>query len=160
MCITVVRGICSPLMTNVAEIISKTDLALGKDFQVITISFDQREGTDLAIKKKANYLKLIKKDVDETGWNFYTGDSLNIARATNAVGFRFKKTGNDFLHSATLMMISPDGKATRYLQEPTSCLLSLKYGRGGRLPKEKPDLQSSGFFSSAIHTTRQVSNMY
>ncbi|MBK6347854.1 MAG: SCO family protein [Bacteroidales bacterium] len=109
-------GICSPLMTNVAEIISKTDLVLGKDFQVITISFDQREGTDLAIKKKANYLKLIKKDVDETGWNFYTGDSLNIARATNAVGFRFKKTGNDFLHSATLMMISPDGKITRYLQ--------------------------------------------
>lgn len=109
-------GICSPLMTNVAELITKTDLVLGKDFQVITISFDQREGADLAVRKKANYLKLVKKQVDETGWNFYTGDSLNIARATNAVGFRFKKAGNDFLHSATLILISPDGKITRYLQ--------------------------------------------
>ncbi|MFH1121680.1 MAG: SCO family protein [Bacteroidota bacterium] len=109
-------GICSPLMTNVAEIISKTDLVLGKDFQVITISFDKREGTDLAVKKRTNYLNLITRQVDHSGWNFYTGDSLNITRVTNAVGFKFKKTGNDFLHSATLMMISPDGKITRYLQ--------------------------------------------
>ena len=109
-------GICSPLMTSVAEVISKTDLVLGKDFQVITISFDQREGTDLAIKKRENYLNLITKEVDKNGWNFFTGDSANITRATNAVGFKFKKAGNDFLHSATVIMISPDGKITRYLQ--------------------------------------------
>lgn len=109
-------GICSPLMTSMAEIITKTDLVLGKDFQVITISFDQREGTDLAIKKRDNYLNLIKKEVDQEGWKFFTGDSANITKVTNAVGFRFKKAGNDFLHSATIIMVSPDGKITRYLQ--------------------------------------------
>lgn len=109
-------GICNPLMTSVAEIISKTDLVLGKDFQVITISFDQREGTDLAIKKRNNYLKLITKPVNQEGWNFYSGDSANIMKATNAVGFKFKRAGNDFLHSATLILVSPDGKITRYLQ--------------------------------------------
>ncbi|GAB1405702.1 hypothetical protein MASR1M74_28840 [Lentimicrobium sp.] len=36
-------GLCSPLMTSMAELISKTDLELGKDFQVITISFDPTE---------------------------------------------------------------------------------------------------------------------
>lgn len=109
-------GICSPLMTGVAETIEKTDLILGKDFQVITISFDYTEGSDLAIKKRENYLNLIKRDVDESGWQFYTADSLNIAMGTEATGFRFKKTGNDFMHSATLIMLSPDAKITRYLQ--------------------------------------------
>ncbi|GAP42803.1 cytochrome oxidase Cu insertion factor, SCO1/SenC/PrrC family [Lentimicrobium saccharophilum] len=109
-------GICSPLMTSVAEVIGKTDLILGKDFQVITISFDAREGSDLAIRKRENYLNLIGKPVDESGWMFYTADSANIARGTEATGFRFKKAGNDFMHSAALIMISPDGKITRYLQ--------------------------------------------
>lgn len=109
-------GICSPLMTNVAEMISKTDMVLGKDFQVITISFDQREGNGLAVKKRANYLKLITKEVNADSWKFFTGDSTNITRVTNATGFKFKKAGNDFLHSATLIVLSPDGKITRYLQ--------------------------------------------
>ncbi|PKP01787.1 MAG: SCO family protein [Bacteroidetes bacterium HGW-Bacteroidetes-9] len=109
-------GICSPLMNSMAEIIDKTDLVLGKDYQVITISFDQREGTEVALKKRNNYLNQITKEVDKDGWKFYTGDSANIAKATNAVGFKFKKAGNDFLHSATIIMLSPDGKITRYLQ--------------------------------------------
>jgi protein SCO1/2 len=109
-------GICSPLMTSMADVISKTDLVLGKDFQVITISFDPREGSDLAIKKRVNYLNLIDKPVDESGWQFYTADSANIALGTEATGFRYKRTGNDFMHSAVIIMISPDGKITRYLQ--------------------------------------------
>jgi protein SCO1/2 len=109
-------GICSPLMTSIAEVIGKTDLVLGKDFQVITISFDPREGSDLAIKKRENYLNLIGKPVDESGWQFYTADSANIVLGTEATGFRYKRTGNDFMHSAVIIMISPDGKITRYLQ--------------------------------------------
>ncbi|MBW6489887.1 MAG: SCO family protein [Lentimicrobium sp.] len=109
-------GICSPLMTSVAEVIGKTDLVLGKDFQVITVSFDPREGSDLAIKKRENYLGLIDKPVDESGWQFYTADSANIVLGTEATGFRYQKAGNDFMHSAVIIMISPDGKITRYLQ--------------------------------------------
>lgn len=109
-------GICSPLMNSVAEMVNKSDLILGKDYQILTVSFDQREGTDLAIKKRKNYHNLITKSFDKEGWRFFSGDSSNIARATDATGFRFKKAGNDFLHSATLIVLSPDGKITRYLQ--------------------------------------------
>jgi protein SCO1/2 len=42
-------------------------------------------------------------------------DSSSIARATNATGFKYKKTGNDYLHAASLAVVSPDGKITRYL---------------------------------------------
>ncbi|MFW5710104.1 MAG: SCO family protein, partial [Bacteroidota bacterium] len=87
----------------------------GEDYQVLTISFDPTESSDLAARKKRNYMNLIEnKDIAE-GWHFYTSDSANIARLTEATGFRYKRTGNDFLHAGALILVSPDGKITRYL---------------------------------------------
>lgn len=109
-------GICSPLMDGLADVIDKTDLVIGEDYQAITVSFDHREASMLAERKKNNYINLMEKaEQARTGWNFYTADSLNIARLTDATGFRFKPTGNDFIHSATLIIVSPDGKIMRYM---------------------------------------------
>jgi protein SCO1/2 len=109
-------GICSPLMDGLADAMDGNDLVLGEDYQALTISFDPREGTFLAVKKKNNYLNLMeKKEQAERGWNFYTSDSASIARLTEAAGFRYKATGNDFIHSATLIILAPNGKITRYL---------------------------------------------
>lgn len=110
-------GICSPLMTSVSEIIGKTDLVLNKDYQILTISFDAREGTELAVKKRENYLNLVKKEgVDKEGWKFFTADSANITKLTETIGFKYKRTGNDFMHPGLLTMVSSDAKITRYLQ--------------------------------------------
>jgi protein SCO1 len=108
-------GICTPLMDAIAEVVNLSDLTLGKDFQVLTISFDPSEGPELAMKKRNNYSMLVKKEGMENGWRFYTADSLNVARLTNAVGFKYRRTGNDFIHSASLIFVSPNGKITRYL---------------------------------------------
>jgi protein SCO1/2 len=109
-------GICSPLMEGLADVMGKVDLELGKDYQVLTISFDPRESIELARRKKNNYLNLMSEpDAAETHWKFFVSDSLNIARLTEAVGFRYKKAGNDFLHAASITIVSPDGKITRYL---------------------------------------------
>jgi protein SCO1/2 len=112
-------GICSPLMEAVAEIMDKSDLTPGEDYQVLTISFDPSETIDLGIRKKANYLNLMnnpnKIEEAKTGWLFFASDSASIIKATNATGFKYKKTGNDFLHAASLTVVSPDGKITRYL---------------------------------------------
>lgn len=109
-------GICSPLMEGLAEVMNKSDMTAGKDYQVLTISFDPRETIDLGIRKKANYLNLVdKKEEIGRGWKFFVSDSASIAKATQATGFKYKRTGNDFLHAASVMLISPDGKITRYL---------------------------------------------
>jgi protein SCO1/2 len=110
-------GICSPLMEAVAGVMDKSDLVPGVDYQVLTISFDPTETIDLGIRKKANYLNLMSKKVEEAknGWLFFTSDSLSIVRATNATGFKYKRTGNDFLHAASLTVVSNEGKITRYL---------------------------------------------
>jgi protein SCO1/2 len=110
-------GICSPLMEAVAGVMDKSDLIPGVDYQVLTISFDPSETIDLGIRKKANYLNLMSNKVEEAknGWLFFTSDSASISRATNATGFKYKRTGNDYLHAASLAVISNDGKITRYL---------------------------------------------
>ena len=109
-------GICSPLMDGLADAMDGNDMILGEDYQALTISFDPREGTFLAVKKKNNYLNLMeKKEEAEKGWRFFTSDSASIVRLTEAVGFRYKSTGNDFIHSATLIIIDPEGKITRYM---------------------------------------------
>ena len=108
-------GICSPLMTGLAEVIDATGLAFGKDYQALTISFDSRENWELGRDKRLNYLKKLKGK-DPAGWTFLTGDSANIAKATKALGFGFKFVNNEFMHEGALIMISPDGKITRYLK--------------------------------------------
>lgn len=109
-------GICSPLMDGLSNVIDATDLELGKDYQALTISFDHREGTVLAIQKKKNYLNLMeKKEEAREGWCFFTSDSASIKALTESTGFRFKPTGNDFIHAATLVIVDPTGKITRYM---------------------------------------------
>ena len=108
-------GICSPLMNGIAEVIQKSDMKIGEDYQVFTISFDTRETTVLAKRKRINYLSQIDKPEAGNGWFFFTGDSTNIARLTDVTGFRYKQSGNDFTHAASLIVLSPKGKITRYL---------------------------------------------
>ena len=109
-------GICSPLMEGLAKVMDESDLVPGIDYQVLTISFDPSETIDLGIRKKNNYLNLVnKKDAINKGWKFFVADSASIAKGTNAVGFKYKKMGNDFTHAASVTVVSPKGKITRYL---------------------------------------------
>lgn len=109
-------GICSPLMEGLAKVMDASDLVAGVDYQVLTISFDPTETIDLGIRKKTNYLNLVnKKETIGKGWKFFVSDSASIAKGTNAVGFKYKVTGKDFLHAASVTVVSPKGKITRYL---------------------------------------------
>ncbi len=109
-------GICSPLMEGLAKVMDASDLVAGVDYQVLTISFDPAETIDLGIQKKTSYLNLVdKKETISQGWKFFISDSASIAKGTNAVGFKYKRTGKDFVHAASVTVISPKGKITRYL---------------------------------------------
>lgn len=108
-------GLCSPLLDGLAEVIDRSELELGRDFQVITISFNPTDGPTLGKKKKTNYVQQIHKPVDTRHWMWFTADSANIAKATATMGFRFLKEGKEYAHAAAIMVISPKGKITRYL---------------------------------------------
>jgi len=109
-------GICSPLMEGLADVMNKVKLEAGMDYQVLTISFDPRESIELGIRKKNNYLNLMSNpEPFKDGWKFFVSDSANIIRLTDAIGFKYKRTGNDFIHAASICVVSQEGKITRYL---------------------------------------------
>jgi len=109
-------GICSPLMEGLANVMDASDLVAGVDYQVLTISFDPSETIELGIRKKTSYLNLVdKKEAISQGWMFFVSDSASIVKGTNAVGFKYKRTGKDFVHAASVTVVSPKRKITRYL---------------------------------------------
>ncbi len=108
-------GICSPLLEGVAEVISRAKLDLGTEYQVLTISFDAEEGTELAVAKKATYSELVENKDVQNGWKYFTGDQENIDKLLNSFGYKVKKEGSEFIHPAAIMVVSPEGKITRYL---------------------------------------------
>ena len=112
-------GICSPLLNGLADAMDKTDMELGKDYQVFTVSFSHTEKPPLALKKKKTYTKLVSHGDTEHAWKFFTGDSITINSLLNEVGFRVKKEGKEYIHPGSLIMLSPEGKITRYLYGST-----------------------------------------
>jgi protein SCO1/2 len=108
-------GICSPILTELTSIVNFMDMEAGKDYQIVTISFDEREKFELASAKKVNYFALLKRPIPDASWKFLTGDSAAIAAVTQAAGFYFKREGNDFIHAGALVVVSPEGKIARYL---------------------------------------------
>jgi protein SCO1/2 len=109
-------AVCSPLLNGLSEVIDKLDLEPQKDFDVLTLSFDHREGPASASKWKKEHLASMKRNIPESAWTFLTGDSISIRKLTNAVGFYFKRdTDSSFLHYGTLIILSDKGMITRYI---------------------------------------------
>ncbi len=108
-------GICTPLMSELTNIVNESSLVPGKDYDIVTISFDDRENPQVALEKKGNFLSMINKPFPPDAWKFLTGDSANIYRTTEAAGFHFKRVGTQFIHTTCVMFITPEGIISRYL---------------------------------------------
>jgi protein SCO1/2 len=109
-------GTCSPLMWGISKFIDGMDLQLGKDYEVITISFDPTEKISLGINKKASYLSTMKKKEDAKNWLFFVSDSIDIAKLTQSVGFNYQKVNEQYVHPTGLIALAADGKIVRYLR--------------------------------------------
>ena len=91
----------------------------GRDVTILTVSFDHNElqKPNLVAAKKENYLRHYGKPDAADHWHFLVGDEQNVSRLVKAVGFGFRwnQTSKAFDHRAVLIMLSPDGRITRYL---------------------------------------------
>ena len=114
--------LCGLVLNGVADAINQEkSLKLGKDYEIVTITMNPDEDYKIATDKKKEYLKLLTNlseadlKVAESGWHFLTGTSNNIETIFKEVGFRYKKEGNDYAHSATIIFLTPALKIARYL---------------------------------------------
>ena len=87
----------------------------GRDFNVITISIDDRETPADARRAKRIGLESIEKPFPPESWRFLTGTVPNIAAVADSVGFRFVRRDTYFDHPVGIIILSPAGKIVRYM---------------------------------------------
>jgi protein SCO1/2 len=111
--------LCNEVLNGLTGSLKGISFNAGKEFDVIALSFDARENDkpELAKNKKASYLGRYGRSGTENGWHFLTGTQGEIDKVTNAVGFNYKfdEATNQFAHAGGVMVITPDGKISRYL---------------------------------------------
>jgi len=108
-------NVCSLLLQNLADVLNKLPAEPGKEYISLAVSFDETEKPSLALEKKEIYLKMIEKPFPEDAWRFLTGNKENIYKLADAVGFHFKRVGEDFEHPVALIVLASDGKIVRYM---------------------------------------------
>ena len=108
-------GICTPLMTEIAEVINQSDLDPGIDYKVVILSMDEYETPKDAVEKKRAIFNLIDKKIAPEDWEFLTGSYDNIKKLADATGFHFMREGTQFIHTTSLMFLTKNGKLSRYL---------------------------------------------
>jgi len=111
---------CPLLLTGLARVISKMDLvAPGRDYQVLALSFDEKDTPGTARAKKANYIAAIGKPFPEGSWKFLVSDRETIRKFTDAIGYTIQRDGENFTHPIGLVVVAPGGKIVRYLYGAT-----------------------------------------
>lgn len=113
-------SLCSPLLAGVSTVLDKMDLKPYLDYKAITISIDPNDSPQSALKKKTTQLGIINKSFPPQSWSFLTTtNQKTIDEITDAVGFKYEKRVKDgivdYLHPGAIIVLSPTGKVSRYL---------------------------------------------
>ena len=111
--------LCTQVLNSMVTSFRVLPFEIGKEFDVVTISFDPRETPALAQKKKKIYVDYLPERMRAdaaNGWHFLTGDQANIERITEAAGFHYHydETTKQFAHASGIMLTTPAGKLSRY----------------------------------------------
>jgi protein SCO1/2 len=111
--------LCTQVLNAMVTSFRVLPFEIGKDYDVVTVSFDPRETNTLASAKKQVYMKYLPERMRagaNSGWHFLTGDQPSITHLTDAVGFhyRYDEATKQFAHASGIMVTTPQGKLSRY----------------------------------------------
>ena len=111
--------LCTQVLNAMVTSFRVLPFEIGKDYDVVTVSFDPRETNTLATAKKQVYMKYLPERMRagaNSGWHFLTGDQPSITHLTDAVGFhyRYDEATKQFAHASGIMVTTPQGKLSRY----------------------------------------------
>jgi protein SCO1 len=131
--------LCTQVLNGLVSSLETMNLSAGRDFDVIAVSFNPKEGPGLASQKKAAYVHRYGRPETADGWHFLTGTQDAIDKLTQAVGFQYafdEKIGQ-FAHGAAIEVLTPKGTIARYFYgiefSPRDLRLGLVEASGGHL---------------------------
>jgi len=109
--------LCTQVINGLSSALGVMSLNPGKDFEIVTVSFNPRDTPASATAKKASYLERYRRTGAAEGWHFLTGDQPDIVRLTKAAGFRYvwDEETKQFAHPSGVIVLTPDGRLSKYL---------------------------------------------
>lgn len=110
-------GLCNFHLNGLVDGLKGLDWTIGQKFRVLAVSFDAKEGPELAIQKKKTYLDIYGRPGVEADWHYLSGKQEEINAFLSSVGFNIKWNDdlNEWAHPSAAIMISPEGVISRYL---------------------------------------------
>jgi protein SCO1 len=108
--------LCTLVLNGVVSALRALSFDVGKEFTVVTFSFNPHESSALAAQKKKTYMEAYRRQGAEAGWHFLTGDEESIKRLTQAIGFRYTwdAAQQQYAHASGIVVLTPKGKLARY----------------------------------------------
>jgi protein SCO1 len=108
--------LCTQVLNGLVSALGVMNFETGREFDVVAVSFNPKEGPGLASQKKAAYMERYDRPHTAGGWHFLTGSEDSIRRLTSAVGFRytFDDESKQFAHGAAIQVVTPKGTLARY----------------------------------------------
>lgn len=131
--------LCTLVLDGMVDALKPLDWVPGDQFEIVTVTIDPNENSELARNKKKSYLASYGKPEAAEGWHFLSGHPESIAALADAVGFRYQKVAdtNEFAHPAALFILTPEGRLSRYLtgvqHDPKTLRLSLVEASEGKI---------------------------
>ena len=111
--------LCSMVLTGFTSSARELSGSIGRDFDVISVSFDPKDTPEIARSKKEHWVKTYGRDPAQTarGWHFLTGDPVAIKQLTEAAGFSYYYDARQkqYAYGAAVFLLTPDGRLARYL---------------------------------------------
>lgn len=130
--------LCGLMINGMVDGLKELDFEPGKDYDIVTISFNPVETPKLAKLKKQNYVKYFGRQ-SAHNWHFLTGTQANIDAVTEAVGFKYKwvEDTQEYAHAAVVNVCTPEGHISRYLYgvmfEPRTLRMALVEASQGKI---------------------------
>jgi protein SCO1/2 len=131
--------LCGLILSGMAKAMRESGLALGKDYQAVTISFDPEEKPAQGAERRRGYLQSMGRQDQGRDWPFAVGTAAATRSVADAVGFHYAQdpaTG-EWAHMAAIFVLTPDGKVSRYLYgvefAPKDLRLALVEAAGGKV---------------------------
>jgi protein SCO1 len=108
--------LCTLVLNGVVSALRALPFDIGREFQVVTVSFNPRETSELATAKKATYLEQYRRPGAEAGWHFLVGDESSIRPLMEAIGFRYAwdPAAKQYAHASGIVVLTPGGRLSHY----------------------------------------------
>ena len=131
--------LCTQVLNGVLKTSQAMPLGVGTDYDVVAISIDPKESSDLAAEKQRHYSRAYRRPGAERGWHFLTGDQASIEQVAQAVGYRYRydETTGQYAHSSGIVVVTPKGRLSRYFYgidyPPNDLRLALVESSSGKI---------------------------